>query len=151
MTDIRFGDLLKRTAGEAKRPPTLPAGDYPGIIKSFKFDDKNEKRTPYVEFTLGLTGPGAFNGEPLPEDELAGIDLTKRQLSLKMYLSDDALWRFDKFLETTSIDWRGRAYDEIVPELVGQDVTIAVKQRMGQGDKASEIFAFADSMVGGHG
>ena len=53
---VDFSALLSKPADEIKRPPALPAGTYKGIIKTHKFDESSEKKTPYVRFDVKFTG-----------------------------------------------------------------------------------------------
>lgn len=126
-----FTELLKQPAGQAKKPPALDVGNYPGIIKSFEVDNKNKNQTPYVRFHVGLTGWPA-DSEPQTLDGGEPIDLTKRQMRRDYYLTPDALWRLDEFLRNMGVDLSGRGYDEVLPELVNQPVLVSVKQYLGK-------------------
>lgn len=123
---VDFTTLLRKPAGEAKKPEALYAGDFPGIIKSYEVGDANKNKTPYVRLHLGLTAWPA-DGEPMPDVELA-----KRQLRRDYFLTDEALWRLDELLTELGIDATGRSYEETIPELVGQQVLIEVQQYMNQ-------------------
>lgn len=135
---VDFSSLLKKPAGEAKKPPALEAGDYPGIIKSFEVGDNNKNKTPYVRFSLGLTG---WPGEPQLNESGEAIDLSSKQLRRDFYLTDDALWRLDEFLRSIGIEPKGRTYDEVLPETVGSPVTVEVQQYLNQstGDIGNQV------------
>lgn len=123
-----FSELLKKPAGEAKKPPALPAADYPGIIKSFELGDNNKNKTPYVRFHLGLLGAA----ETVDAAEFEGIDLSKRQLRRDFYLTEDSLWRLDEFLRAVGVESAGRNYEEVLPEVVGKNVVVEVQQYLNQ-------------------
>lgn len=124
-----FSQLLKKPAGEAKKPPVLPIGDYGGVVRSQEVGDNNQRRTPYVRFMLVLTEwPEDMDSQDRPED----VDLNKRQLRKDYYLTEDALWRLDDFIRSCGIDPQGRAYEEILPELIGQPVTVQVSHYTNQ-------------------
>ena len=136
-----FSTLLKKPAGEAKKPPTLPAFDYYGIIKSYEVGDNNRNKTPYVRLQIALTQWP----DNMPDDwsvsdaegkmityTKADVDLSKRQMRRDFYLTEDALWRLDEFIRSCGIDPRGRDYEEIIPELVGQPITVEVQQYLNQ-------------------
>lgn len=132
-----FSNLLRKPAGQAKKPQALPAGDYPGIIKGFEVGDNNKNKTPYVRFQLGVIGWA----DSVPEDERVHvdsegksilIDLAKRQLRRDFYLTEDALWRLDEMLRSIGIDPAGRSYEEILPETASAHVLIEVQQYMNQ-------------------
>ena len=125
---VDFSSLLKKPAGEAKKPRALPAADYPGIIKSFEYGDNNQNQPPYVRFGLGVTGPAPS----VDSAEFTDIDLSKRQLRRDFYLTDDAFWRLDEFLRNIGLDPKGRSYEEVIPEAVGTPVTLEVQQYLNQ-------------------
>jgi hypothetical protein len=136
-----FSQLLKKPAGEAKKPPPLPAFDYMGLIKSYEVGDQNRNRTPYVRLQVALQGwPDNMPDEWTVSDSegqvhtvsKGDVDLSKRQMRKDFYLTDDALWRLDEFIRSCGIDPRGRDYDEIIPELVGQPITVEVQQYLNQ-------------------
>lgn len=123
---IDLGSLLKKPAGQAKKPPALDAGNYPGVVKSFELGDQNKNKTPYVRFQVGLTGWG--DGiEPVPD-----LDLSKRQMRRDYFLTEDALWRLDTFIRSCGVEANGRSYEEVLPELVGHQVVVEVQQYMNQ-------------------
>lgn len=125
-----FKALLAKPAGEAKKPKALDAGQYPGIIKSYELGDANKNKTPYVRFHLGLTGWP--NGEAQLDEGGEAIDLAKRQLRRDFFITEDALWRLDEFLQALGIELTGRSYEETIPEAVGKNVEIEVQQYMNQ-------------------
>ena len=136
-----FSQLLKKPAGEAKRPPPLPAADYYGMVKSYEVGDQNRNRTPYVRFQLALQDwPDNSPDEWQVTDadgnahtvSKADVDLSKRQMRKDFYLTDDALWRLDEFIRSCGIDAKGRDYEEIIPEVVGQPVMVEVQQYLNQ-------------------
>lgn len=126
---VDFTSLLKKPAGEAKKPEALGADDYPGIIKSYELGDANKNKTPYVRFHLACTG---WPGEPQLDASDKPIDLSKRQLRRDFFLTDDALWRLDEFLGSLGIPLEARSYEETLPEAVGQNVIIEVQQYLNQ-------------------
>lgn len=138
-----FSHLLKRPAGKSKKPEALPAGLYPGVLKSFEYGDSNQKKTPYVRFHLGITGwaDDVSENEKMQENadgKMEPIDLSKRQPRRDYYLTDDALWRLDEFLRELGIEPTGRSYEEVIPEAVGQTVTIELQQQLNE--KTSEPY-----------
>lgn len=124
-----FSTLLKKPAGEAKRPPVLPIGDYQGVVRSHEVGDNNRNRTPYVRLGIVLTEwPDNVPAEDRPE----GVDLNKRQLRKDFFLTDESLWRLDEFIRSCGIDPSSRVYEDVLPELVGQPVTVQVQHYMNQ-------------------
>lgn len=127
---VDFSSLLKKPAGEAKKPAALDAGNYEGIIKSFEIGDNNKNKTPYVRFHLGYTGWP--NNEPQLDAGGKAIDLSKRAGRRDFYITDEALWRLDDLISALGIDSVGRSYDEVLPETVGKSVIVEVQQYMNQ-------------------
>jgi len=125
---VDFSSLLKKPAGEAKRPPALPADNYHGVIKSYELGDQNKNKTPYVRFHLGLLGWGPN----VQEEDKADIDLPKRQLRRDFFITDDALWRLDKLISDCGVDMSGKTYEEVLPNMIGAQVTIEVQQYLNQ-------------------
>lgn len=147
-----FSHLLKRPAGQAKKPEALPIGDYHGIIKGFEIGDQNKNKTPYARLQLGLMGwpdsvDEAERQQSGPDGKSTPIDLSKRQLRRDMYLDDPSLWRLDEFLRSCGIEPEGRTYEECLPELVGHQVTIEVQQYLNE--KTSEIGNQVGKLTGG--
>lgn len=138
-----FSQFLRKPAGEAKKPPVLPMGDYPGQIKSFELGDQNKNKTPYVRLHLGLTD-WASGVEPLPE-----VELSKRQFRRDFYLTDDALWRLDELIRSCGAHVEGQSYEESLPNLVGASVLIEVQQ--GMSEKNNELFNQVGKVVGTDG
>jgi hypothetical protein len=138
-----FSQLLRKPAGEAKRPPPLPLGDYPGVIKSQEVGDNNRNKTPYVRFGLVLTEwPDSIPQSERPE----GVDLNKRQIRKDFYLTEDSLWRLDEFIRSCGIDPEGRVYEEILPELIGQPVMVEVLHYINQ--QTAEVGNNTGAVVG---
>lgn len=122
---VDFQSLLAKPA-EA-RPPALPSGTFNGMVTAYKYDvTKGEKQTPYVEYSVQLTSPGA---DIAPED-LEGVNLSKRLLRKSYYLTPDAQWRIEEFCAQMGIEVAGRPMGAYIPEAVGQAVLVAVTQRM---------------------
>jgi hypothetical protein len=140
---VDFSSLLRKPAGEAKKPPALPAGDYRGIVKSYELGDNNKNKTPYVRIHVTLV---SFPDD-MDDDEIRGsVDLSKRAQRKDFYLSEDSMWRLDKFLRSCGLELSGRAYDEVLPELVNSEVVAVLKQRLNH--ETSEPMSFMDDVVG---
>jgi hypothetical protein len=137
-----FSALLKRPAGEAKRPPELFAGDFYGLVKSYELGDNNTNKTPYVRLQVALQdwpdqSPDEWTvtdpeGSTTITVSKSDVDLSKRSMRRDFYLTDDALWRLDEFIRSCKIDPHGRPYEEVLPELVGQPVMVEVQQYLNQ-------------------
>jgi len=141
MPDISH--LLKQPAGRAEPPKPLEIGDYPGLVKSYEPSPENRNKTPGLRFQLVLTGwpDGVFPGPDSP-------DITKRTMRKDFYLTEDALYRLDKFIRSCGIEPNDRPYDEILPQLVGKPVLIQVQHYLNQqtnqvGNSVGELVGMA--------
>jgi len=128
MANVDFSHLLKKPAGEAKKPEAIGIGNYLGMLRSFEFGEtQNEARNPFVRFQTGLVSwPEDFT----EEDKLQNgkpVDLSKRALRKDFYLTEDALYRLDLFLRSMGISLAGRSYEECIAEAVGKMVTVEVQ------------------------
>ncbi len=130
---VDFSKLLRKNVSDAKRPPALPAADYPGIIARHELGDQNTNHTPYVRYHVRLTGPA----ETVDPAELAGIELDKRQMRRDFFLTDDADWRLAEFLKSCGIETEGRNFEDTISEAVGKTVVVQVQQYLNQ--KTNEI------------
>lgn len=134
---VDFAALLNKKTEDATRPPPLPAGDYMLQVGKFQFGESDKKKTPYVEFEINILSPGA-DIDPVG---LQGIDLTKRKLRLTYYLTDEALWRFRKFLEETLvINGTGRTFNQCMPETVGKTFVGTISQAPSQKPNDDSIY-----------
>lgn len=129
-----FAALLKKKAGEVKRPEPLPQGDYPGIIKSYAFGESRQKKTPFVAFACALTDwPDDIDEDARIDSEGKSFDLSKRNPTVTFYLSDDAQIRYAEFLKAAlPDDVDHETMDVLTPKLVGKSVIITVSQRMNE-------------------
>lgn len=129
-----FTSLLSKPAGEAKKPEALAVGQYPGVIKSYELGDQNKNKTPYVRFSLGLSG-WPDGADPQTNADGSPIDLTKRGFRRDFYLTEEALWRLDELLNDLQIDLAGRTYAEALPEVIGQQVLVEIQQYLTQNNE----------------
>lgn len=147
-----FSALLRKPAGEAKRPPLLPGGDYMGVVKSFEMGESSQKKTPFVRFNVVLQDwptsapqewqvPGP-DGKSMVQISRSDVDLSKRQMRRDFFFTEDALYRLDEFLRSCGISVEGRTYEEALPDVVGATVVAEVQQQMSQreGATADDMF-----------
>ena len=130
---VDFSKLLKRPAGEAKRPPALPAGDYSGIIKGYELKEAPQGKDydVIVRFNVGLREWP----DTVDVSDREGIALDKKQLRRDFYLNTsevDSAWRLDEFIRSCGIEPSGRSYEEVLPDVTGSDVLVEVQQYMSE-------------------
>ena len=133
-----FAQFLKSDSGLAPKPQPLSAGDYPGVVKNWEVDNKNQKQTPYVRLHLGFTGwPETVPDTARVNTDGSPIDISAIQRTRDYYLVPNALWRLDAMLESCGIQTgEGHPYEEALPQLIGAPVLIEVVQKPTQDNKA---------------
>lgn len=140
---VDFSHLLKSPTGQAKRPPALPIGTYPGIIKGYEFAELfGQQKVPGVRFMLApLDFPDAVD---LGERE--GIELNKRQLRKEFSIADADIWQLEAFLSSIGAGGDGSTNEENIPKAVGARVLMDVQQNVNP--NTSEINNRVGKMVG---
>jgi hypothetical protein len=123
-----FSALLQKPAGEAKRPKALPIGDYPGVIVNWEAGDANRNKTPYVRFSVKLTDWPSEIGI----DEREDVDISKRSSRCDFYLTDESVWRLDRFIRSCNVAPEGTTYAEVLPKLIGCPVIARVDHYLNQ-------------------
>jgi phage-related protein len=130
MADVDFSKLLAKKADDAKPPPVLPNGTYHGFIKGHNFGKSREKQTPYVQFELSVTSAG----DDVDQTELVGIELSRKNLSITFYLTENSDFRLTEFLRSLGIKTEGRSFGELIPETTNAPVLISISQRLDKND-----------------
>lgn len=161
---VDFSKLYQRPAGEAKRPPTLPGGAYPAIIKSYELGESEQKKTPFVRYFMSLLEWPPEAPKEWDETDEEGkqwhysqeeIDLSRRQQRSEFYFwedqntretADSALYQFDQFLRSCGIEPQGRSYEELFPAPVGSRVICLLKQQLNP--QTNRIFTTVDRISG---
>lgn len=152
-----FSSMLRKPAGQAKKPDALPVGDYPGIVKSYEVHDKNKNKTVQVDYQVAYLGwPESVSDDQrvVTSDDgtQRSIDLSKRQSRKAFYIFNqdgseaDDLWKLDEFLRSCGIEPKGRSYEELIPEAVGKRVIAPVTQKYDEGK--NETFNNIGKLVG---
>lgn len=149
---VDFGSMLKRPAGEARQMPALIPGNYEGIVKSWEIvkapPEKEYKEI--VRFHVGLIGwpTDASEADKVwvinDAGETATIDLSKKQLRRDFY--DNNLVFLDNFLRSCGVEPKGKIYEEVIPEVVGARIVVAVQQYLNQ--RTSQIGNQVGDIVG---
>lgn len=129
-----FNDLLDKDPTTFERPPTLPEGDYLGVIKGKTYGESSKKKTPFVQFQFGVVSPL----ESVSQEALADIDLTKVKLKDDFYLTEDAMYRLREFLEMA--DCVQDTTRESIEAAVGQQIVFTIGHETSQTD-SSKVYA----------
>jgi hypothetical protein len=129
---VDFNTLLSKPTGEAERPKPLPAGDYPAVIKRWEAGDANKNRTPYVRFTIGLTGlPEDADPSDYTKSDGSPLDISKASFRSDFYMTEEAQYRLDEFMKAGGLEM-GRPYNELLNEMIGTTPMAKIGQRMDQ-------------------
>ena len=144
---VDFASLLDVNIDDIKAPKALPAGTYHAIISSYKFDKTKPKdgkeptNTLHIELALQEAGPD------IDHSDLEGIDITKRRASFDFYLTEDALYRVKKFLESLGIARTGVSLSELIPEIVQLPCLIEMSKIL-RSDNSGEFTNRVISVIG---
>ena len=126
MSTPDFRSLLSKPADEFKPPAPLPQGTYYGILTKFEFGEaKNEKKTPYLRYTIQLTGAGA----DVDPSEIAEVDFSKRTVTRDYYLTGDSMWRLTALMRDLGYEVEGKTLDTLIPETQNQQVMLSIGHR----------------------
>jgi len=140
---VDFSKLLSKSADDITKPKPVPVGTYSGVIKKYEYlESKNENKTPYVRFTVGLQAPG----DDVDASELENVDLTKKSFRKDFYLTEDAQYRVKEFAESCGIATSGRSLGEIIPDVVNAQVLVGITQQSSA--DGSEIYNNVSTIVG---
>src|ERR1700676_4234023 len=106
-----FSKELSVKSDEIERPKALPVGHYYATIRGHEFNLSRAKQTPFVRFLLAP----AEACEDVDAAELAGIDLSRRELRKDYYITPGAKYRLADMLDNV-IGQPKRTLDERLPE-----------------------------------
>lgn len=117
-----------------KRPQPIPkSAGYPGRIASYTPGTSRVKQTPYIRFSIALTGQWP---DDIAEHDKEGVKLEGKTLNADYYLTEDALYRLVDLIKALGHD--SGSIEENLPSLVGAEVLVDVDQQL---DNASnEVF-----------
>lgn len=159
-----FSALYRKPVGEAKRPPTMPAGTYPGIVRQYELVESREKKTPGVKYYMTLTGWAPSAPKSWSEVDEEGktweytqedVDIGKRQYEYSFWFpvdpntgepTDMGMYMFEQFLKTTSVAYEGMSYEQIFPSLVGAQVNVELVQQLNQ--QTNRIYTTVNKITG---
>jgi hypothetical protein len=161
-----FSKLYQKPPGAAKRPPTLPSGDYPGIIRTYEVSESREKKTPCVRYFITLSDWAVNAPQSWSEVDEEGkkwdytqseVNLSTRPQRFEFWfptddntgeVSEGQLFRFDQFLR--SFDGMDpsqySSYEELFPWPVGRRVVVTIMQQLNA--QTNRIFAQTQRIIG---
>jgi len=137
MTD--FNALLSAPIGSIEKPKPIPTGGYIWTIGQPKFDKSPEKKTDYVRFPLICTEPlGDVDADALQE-ALAGKAISEIEKKIDLYITKDALWRLQEFLQNAGVE-EGLPLEEGIQAAVGRQIVGVVSHEVSKKDP-SQVYA----------
>lgn len=135
-----FTDILDRPASEVERPKPIPAGTYTAMVSMNpqpEFGESNQKKTPFVKFTLQILAPG----DDVDSDALSEVKggVQGKTLTNTLYLTEDSVWRLKDFLGHVGVLDESKSLRQMIGEAPGNQCGIEVGHRASQ--DGTSIFA----------
>lgn len=134
-----FTQLLHKEMDSIKEPEAWPIGLYPGRILRYEPGESGQKKTPQIQFTVGVTG----FPDDMEDDVKAGLKLEGKTFRATYYLTEDSLYRLRDLLKSIGLSGY---IDEVLPQTIGEDVKIDVTQNLDQ--QSNKIFNRVDRLIG---
>lgn len=139
---VDFKLMLSKPAESVEKPKPLLPATYTGVISQREYGESAKKKTPYVRFTMRITGVG----EGVDATILDGVDLSKKQLKKDYYLTPDAEYRVVEFSESCGNTRQGRTLAEMIEMCMTKPVIIGVIQR--PSEDGTEMYNDVSSLAG---
>lgn len=134
-----ISDILDReSSGTVDRPKPIPRGSYLAIVEGQpEFGTSEQKGTPFVKF-LGkiLEAQDDVDADEIAEWEKRE-DGTKRKLrgtplprgGITFYITEDAKWRLDKFLEDLGVLEKGYKIRDCIDNAPGKEFIVNINHQ----------------------
>ena len=132
-----FQDILSKT-GTSKPPEALPIGTYLGIIDGIPEITKvGKNQTDAVDFSVK---PVQAQPDVVQEDlarVLNGKSLQDKKIRYRLFLTEDAIWRFDRFMHHLGLIQTNAAGEfvldrprsQLIQESMGKQVLLTMGHR----------------------
>ncbi len=122
---IDFTQLLDSRVDKAERPKPLPVGTYLLRITALPQQvSSRDKGTPGMTYIYKVIEAGG----DVDQDQLAEIDLTKKQIKDTFWITEDAMFRFREFLEKLGLNVEERSFTECLPETPNREIKAYITQ-----------------------
>jgi hypothetical protein len=118
-------------------PPVIPPDIYPGLIKTYELAN-SQNGNPMLRFQVALMDwpPSVAKKDRVqegPNGEEVPIDLSKKQMRKDFFLTSNAYYRLENFLEAMGFDVETDAagnkdYETPVSQLIGAKVDVEVQK-----------------------
>jgi hypothetical protein len=138
-----LAELMKgRVEDLVKGPPTIPIGDYPGVISKFELTAaRNAEQTPILRMHARLLDWPA--DDSIDESQKALIEnIAQRTVWCDYWLPLD--YKYGRLCQQCGIT--GEITEQTNYELVGKHVLVTVKHQVSK--KTGEVWAIASALIG---
>lgn len=140
MSDTTFGSILDTPSNKVEKPKPCPVGTYLFLVKGQPRMDKSSKKgTEFVEFTLNFLQ----TGEDVDDDAVAawlnGRPLNDMNIKHACYLTENSLWRLQKFIEDCGIEASDQTLRQQLGATAGCQVLGTIKHE--PSDDGTQLFA----------
>lgn len=132
-----MSSLLRPPATSTLPPPVIPSDVYPGLIKTYELAS-SQNGNPMLRLQVALMDwPPSINKKDRvqlgPNGEEIPIDLSKKQMRKDFFLTPNAYYRLEQFLEgmgfDVGMDGAGnKDYETPVSQLIGMQVDVEVQR-----------------------
>lgn len=122
----KLQELLGKPAESFVPPPVLPVGTYAFVVLKHEFGESSKKKTPYVRFHCR---PQAAQDD-VDQEALAAYGPFNKELRLDFYLTEDALFRINEFMEKLGMNTK-TSLVELIQSVPGTNFLGVVSHTVG--------------------
>jgi hypothetical protein len=144
MQSPTFSSILDRPSNSIEKPKPLPVGTYLAMTKGLPREDKSaKKQTPFVEFSMQLLQAADDVDQEALQAVLGSKALNEITMKNTFYLTDDAAWRLQKFLEADlGIEGGDVSLRQMISSSPGRQCLVSIKHEASQ--DGTSVFARID-------
>jgi hypothetical protein len=132
-----FSEVLDLRSKDIKKLDPLPVGSYHATVAGLPvFEDVGKNQTPAAKFTM----TGFVPLHDVDRAELAKCgDITKREITLTMFLTEASVWRLKKFLDDLGIEEGDMTLKQRIGEVQNRQCVVHIKHAMPKDTIFAEI------------
>lgn len=127
---MSFSDLLNVPASSAEKPKAYPQGTYRLQVEKFNTEKSKKKQTPGIHFEFRVLE--AMEDVDQEELEQRQIDMAKKGVQDRFWLTEDSIYRLTEFWERLGLDVGSRTHAELLPESTGRTVLAYITETPSQ-------------------
>lgn len=134
-----FADILNTKAAEVEAPQPLPVGTYLGVVDGQpEFAKIGKNQTDCVNFKIKLMQAQTDVDQQQLLDALKGKALSEKHVTVRQFVTPDAIWRLRKFLEDCGMELGSSTLGELIPAAMGRQVLLSIGHR--PSDDGTQLF-----------